>query len=411
MSKSRLPAVSLAVLCAADRPAGVIGTVRNDEGDVSARLMRTLAEVKVELTRVGDEQAKKIEKLEDRIDALQTRNEDLEKVVAARTGVLARLRYGGASASSFVAALEPDVLRNAAKGCEAHGRSRFTVNAAILSGPPNGPSGARDHRPEIIGPAQRAVRVRDLMTVTTTGSGTVEYNRETGFTNNARPVTEGEEKPESTLTFELVTATPITIAHTTRASKQILADEPRLQSFLDGRMRYGVQLKEDQQLLFGSGTGQNLSGLTIDATAFAAPTGLSLTSKADFIGAAIAQLRAIDHEPDGIVMHPTDWQLILQEKAEDGHYLIPGGPLSTAEPMLFKKPVALSTAMERDKFLVGQFAIGCELFEREETAVEISTEDRDNFVKNLVTVRAEERVVLATYRPEAFVYGDFGLIT
>ena len=39
--------------------------------------------------------------------------------------------------------------------------------------------------------------------------------------------------------------------------------------------------------------------------------------------------------------------------------------------------------------------------------VTVSTEDRDNFVKNMVTILCEERVGLAVYRPEAFVKGDF----
>jgi ABC-type branched-subunit amino acid transport system substrate-binding protein len=42
-----------------------------------------------------------------------------------------------------------------------------------------------------------------------------------------------------------------------------------------------------------------------------------------------------------------------------------------------------------------------------DAVVEISTEDDQNFRKNLVTVLAEERLALAVYRPEAFVKGDF----
>ena len=63
--------------------------------------------------------------------------------------------------------------------------------------------------------------------------------------------------------------------------------------------------------------------------------------------------------------------------------------------------------MTVDKFLTGAFQLGAQIFDREDANVEISTEDSDNFRKNLVTVRAEERLALAVYRPEAFVKGDF----
>ena len=37
----------------------------------------------------------------------------------------------------------------------------------------------------------------------------------------------------------------------------------------------------------------------------------------------------------------------------------------------------------------------------------VSTQDRDNFVKNMVTILAELRAALTVYRPEAFVNGNF----
>ena len=35
----------------------------------------------------------------------------------------------------------------------------------------------------------------------------------------------------------------------------------------------------------------------------------------------------------------------------------------------------------------------------------------DDFIRNLITVLCEERLALAVYRPEAFVFGDFGNVT
>ena len=63
--------------------------------------------------------------------------------------------------------------------------------------------------------------------------------------------------------------------------------------------------------------------------------------------------------------------------------------------------------MASGKFLTGAFQLGAQIFDRMDAVVEISTEDDQNFRKNLVTVLAEERLALAVYRPEAFVKGDF----
>jgi HK97 family phage major capsid protein len=66
-----------------------------------------------------------------------------------------------------------------------------------------------------------------------------------------------------------------------------------------------------------------------------------------------------------------------------------------------------TTAVDEGEFLVGNFMMSSQIWDREDATVDISTEDRDNFVKNMVTIRAEERLALTCYRPEALIYGDF----
>ena len=62
--------------------------------------------------------------------------------------------------------------------------------------------------------------------------------------------------------------------------------------------------------------------------------------------------------------------------------------------------------MPAGKFMVGAFNMGAQVFDREDANVQVSTEDGDNFTKNLVTIRGEERIALAVFRPQSFVYGD-----
>jgi HK97 family phage major capsid protein len=65
-----------------------------------------------------------------------------------------------------------------------------------------------------------------------------------------------------------------------------------------------------------------------------------------------------------------------------------------------------TTAMEQGEFLVGAGA-AAQIFDREGVVVELSTEHADYFSKRLVAIRAFERLALAVYRPESFVYGQF----
>jgi HK97 family phage major capsid protein len=69
--------------------------------------------------------------------------------------------------------------------------------------------------------------------------------------------------------------------------------------------------------------------------------------------------------------------------------------------------VVATLAMTTGKYLVGSFAMGAQIFDRMDARVEISTEDGNNFIKNLVTILCEERLALAIYNTACFVKGDF----
>lgn len=257
--------------------------------------------------------------------------------------------------------------------------------------------------------AQRRMTIRGLLMPGQISSNSLEYDKEKGFTNNAAPVAEGASKPQSEIQFEEATATVRTIAHWMRASVQVLADAPALRSIIDQRLRYGLAYAEEVQLLSGDGTGQNLSGLITEATAYAAPGSLVAESLIDDIRFGMLQVALAEYAANGTVLNPIDWAFIETMKDDHGRYLI-GNPQGTAMPTLWGAPVVPTQAMTVDKFLVGAFDMAAQLFDRQDATVEVSTEDGDNFTKNKVTIRAEERVALAIYRPEALVYGDLGRV-
>jgi HK97 family phage major capsid protein len=104
----------------------------------------------------------------------------------------------------------------------------------------------------------------------------------------------------------------------------------------------------------------------------------------------------------GIVLHPSDWAAIELTKDKNGGYIF-ANPQNLATPVLWGRPVVPTQAMTVDTALVGAFRLGAQLFDREDANVVISTENQDDFIRNMITIRAEERLALAVYRPQAFV--------
>ncbi|NTS64163.1 phage major capsid protein [Sphingomonas sp. HHU CXW] len=255
----------------------------------------------------------------------------------------------------------------------------------------------------------RQLTIRGLIAPGTTSSSSIEYVQETGFTNNAGMVAEGTLKPESTLKLDLKNAPVRKIAHWFLASAEILADAPGLRSMIDNRLRYGLAFVEDVQLLKGDGTGQNLAGIKPQASDYALPagvTGFAAPTMIDKLRLAQLQVALALYPADGQVLHPIDWALIEMQKDGEGRYII-GNPQGTIAPTLWGLPVVPSMAQTQGEFTVGAWRMGAQLFDREQSGVLVSTEDGDNFRRNMVTILAEERLALTVYRPEAFVDGAF----
>ncbi|AEH78364.1 phage major capsid protein [Sinorhizobium meliloti] len=262
--------------------------------------------------------------------------------------------------------------------------------------------------PGILALPQRRLTVRGLISPGRMDGNSLEYVRETGFTNSAAPVAETAAKPESDLKFDLVTTSAKVIAHWMKASRQILDDFSQLRSIIDQRLLYGLAYVEEGQLLNGDGTGQNLHGIIPQATAYAAAFTPDAPTAIDTLRLAQLQAALAEYPATGHVMNPTDWARIELEKDTTGRYII-GNPQGMIGPTLWGLPVVATQAIAVDKFLTGAFRLGAQLFDRWDARVEAGFVN-DDFIKNLVTILAEERLALAVYRPEAFIYGDLGYV-
>lgn len=267
-----------------------------------------------------------------------------------------------------------------------------------------------ERQPGILQPAERALTIRSLLLPGSTSSNLVEYMKETGFTNAAASVAETGTLASSDITFTMVQTPVKDIGHMLTASRTILQDVPMLQSYIDQRMVGGMKLVEEGQLLSGDGTGQNLKGILPQATPFHETAyHIATDTKVDTIRRAALQVRMAELVPSFVVLNPIDWAEIETAKGSDEHYIwvnIQTG----GTPVLWRLPVVETTVMAEGEFLVGAGA-AAQIFDREDVVVELSTEHADYFSKRLVAIRAFERLALAVYRPESFVYGQFAMGT
>ncbi|MHC5351683.1 phage major capsid protein [Metapseudomonas furukawaii] len=390
---------------------------------------REYKQVQADLKQVGDDLRKYAEQAEKDLKTHAKMSEEtkasVDKLLVTQGELQARLQAaeqlivkldggeGGAGRAETMGEVFTQDERFSAFAAQASGGGSYSltvpVKAAVTSLPGSAGANIEPQRIGMIQPLQQRLFIRDLLNWGRTGSSSLEFVRESGFTNNAAPVSENPTnvKPESDITFELDSAPVATIAHWIRASKQVLSDVPMLQSYIDGRLRYGLKLKEEGQLLKGSGVGLNLDGIYTQATAYLNP-GVTVQAETaiDRLRLALLQVTLAELEADGIVLSPVDWTAIELTKDKNSNYVF-ATPTGLAVPGLWGRPVVATQSMDIGDFLVGSFQQGAQGWDREDVNVTVSTSDRDNFVKNMVTILCEERVGLTVYRPEAFVKGDF----
>jgi HK97 family phage major capsid protein len=261
-------------------------------------------------------------------------------------------------------------------------------------------------------PPERQLVVRSLIPVMSTESSLIEFCRELLFTNSAAPQgsgsspdqTEAQVKAESGITFEFVQQAIITLAHWIPASRQILQDAKMLASYIDQRLRYGVLLEEEDEVLNSTGTNGELNGLWNQATAYNRDA--TADSPLDQLLKAFLQVTLSDYAADGSIMSWVDWTNLLLMKDTQGRYLF-SDPQGVTTPRIWGRPVVPTNSMTAGRFIVGAFQLAAALWDREQANVRVAEQHSDFFVRNMVVILAEERIALTVYRPQALVKGTF----
>lgn len=230
-----------------------------------------------------------------------------------------------------------------------------------------------------------------------TNQAAIKYLEETTTTNGIATTAEGATKPDSALAFTERTVPVRKIAGIFKITDETLEDEPLIRSYVENRLRLFLQLAEEDQLLNGDNNAPNLNGLLTVAGNTQAK-GSDPTPDAFY--KAMDQIRVDTFlEPSGHIMHPLDWEDIRLLRTTDGIYIW-GSPSEAGPERLWGLPVVITTAMTQNTGLTGAFDTATMIARRMEVAFDIATQNEDDWKKNIVAMRIEERLALITFRPD-----------
>lgn len=254
--------------------------------------------------------------------------------------------------------------------------------------------------------------IREILPIGSTDSDVVRYVKETAYSDGVSAKSEGATLGQTDFELEAKDANVRKIGTYLRVSEEMLDDYKQLISYLSARVPSKIMAVEDDQILNGNGTAPNLSGIFTDGTAFVtANTGafyqaVSNPNEFDVLVASMNQLALANYQADHIVLNPSDFHKILVLKDTTNQYL-KDQVYAGLQPSFMGVPVVLNTAVTAGNFLVGNFALGSQLWVREGISLGIYREDGVNIREGFVTIRAKMREALTNYNPNAFVQGSF----
>ena len=212
---------------------------------------------------------------------------------------------------------------------------------------------------------------------------------------------QGSAKAQIKPIYKPVTAALMKIACYIKETDELLSDAPFLESVVRGRGVY-----EQQKAVETSLVGQLTNTDGINTTYSGA--GLNFDN---LLKAKCAVEAATGYDADTILINPVDLQTLLLTKDGTNQYLMGGpayapygnGAYGAYLPIWGCKVIA-TNAITQGSAIIGAFKQGAAVVTKanEGLRVEVSNSDQDDFIKNLITVRIEERLLLAVRVPGAF---------
>lgn len=361
--------------------------------------------LKDELTGMLKKHADLHEKFTERLDLIETKAGRLDQVIARKNMAdIFASKLGDANVAEKYAKnkfVEIDFKDGDFEGVNLK-QNDMTAALAFTNNVPG-----YDHLAEIHFDPERTARARDLILQGTTTMTAIEYIRESAETDNTGMTAQGAEFNQNDFSLTAYTANVRKITAYIMLSEEMLEDVQGLTSYIMAKLPGKINSVEDTQILSGDGTGQNLSGLVTNATAYSDNLADSNVQRIDVLVDAVRQVVDDEYQPTAIVLNPADFYQIALTKDTNGQYILPW-ILGVVNPQLAGVPIVTTTAMTSGDFLV-LARNAAQAFFKKQLTVEFSNQNEDNFVKGMVTVRAHKRLALPIYKPTAILTGDFAV--
>lgn len=267
-------------------------------------------------------------------------------------------------------------------------------------------------RSDRLGAVQRLVqydrlRLRDVLNVSQTGAASVSYITENAVTLDATPVAESGTKPETTLELAEATSPVRTLAVTQPVTEQQLQDVPNIRNLIDTRMMYQLAKLEENQFMYGSGSGQNLQGIaSLSGVPLISRTVTDVTNL-DRIRIGVTDVLVAGYEPNAVAIHPVDWEaVVLLKETGKGYIWTVVTDAATGQSRVWGLAVVETVAMKAPTttqryFVVGDFRMGATVWDRQQATVAVGWVNAQ-FKTNERTIRAEERLAFGVQAPLAF---------
>ena len=251
----------------------------------------------------------------------------------------------------------------------------------------------------VVEAARIPIVVRDLFGAETISGSTLVYLTEGAIEGAPAATNEAAKKPQ----VHFADPTPHTvslskIAAFIKESDEYINDYAFLASAINGRLLYAHELVVQNTLVSAL---KGTSGIGGDDTTWT--SGSTAAQIADLILHEAMEVQKDSSFPaDAIVMNPATWYSL--RVAKDGEYRYYGGGFFGAQnvPNLWGIPVCVTTAVDDDEIIVGAFKACASVVTNGGVSIEAVNTDQDDFVKNLMTIRCEERLALAVRRPAGF---------